>query len=97
MAALAGGTVAEFQAQLKTTEMFYQPGNAVKFSQSSELKKTMDYVRKFSFDKGLFGNNASSPDFVGIEMANGDVLGSKKNVKLRFTSKYMDMAAKSEL
>jgi NitT/TauT family transport system substrate-binding protein len=93
----AGGTVAEFQAQLKTTAMFYKPVDAVKFTQSPELTKTMDFVRKFSFDKGLFGKNASSPDFVGIEMSNGDVLGSKDNIKLRFTTKYMDMAAKSKL
>jgi len=97
IADLAGGTVAEFQAQLKTTAMFYQPEEAVNFTQSSELTKTMDYVRKFSFDKGLFGSNASSPDFVGIEMSNGDVLGNKENIKLRFTTKYMDMAAKNRL
>lgn len=97
MAYLAGGTKSEFQAQLKTTAMYYKPADAVKFTQSPDLKKTMDYVRKFSFDKGLFGNNASSPDFVGIEMANGDVLGSKQNIKLRFTTKYMDMAAKGKL
>jgi len=97
IADLAGGTVAEFQAQLKTTAMFYQPAEAVNFTRSSELKKTMDYVRKFSFDKGLFGNNASSPDFVGIEMSNGEVLGNKDNIKLRFTTKYMDMAAKNQL
>lgn len=97
MANLAGGTQKEFQAQLKTTAMYYKASDAVKFTNSPELKKTMDYVRKFSFDKGLFGNNASSPDFVGIEFANGDVLGNKANIKLRFTSKYMDMAAKSSL
>lgn len=93
----AGGTVAEFQAQLKTTAMYYKPEEAVKFTQGAELKKTMGFVRKFSFDKGLFGNDASSPDFVGIEMSNGDVLGNKDNIKLRFTTHYMEMAAKSQL
>lgn len=97
MANLAGGTVAEFQAQLKTTAMFYKPGEGVKFARSPDLKKTMDYVRNFSFDKGLFGNNASSPDFVGIEMANGETLGDKNNIKLRFTAKYMEMAEKGSL
>ena len=97
MADLAGGTKAEFLAQLKTTAMFYNPSEAVAFVEGPDLKKTMDYVRQFSFDKGLFGSGAASPDFIGIELANGDVLGSASNVKLRFTSKYMDMAAQGTL
>ena len=97
IANLAGGTKAEYQAQLKTTAMYYKASDAVKFTKSSNLNKTMEYVRQFSFDKGLFGNNANSPDFIGIEMADGSVLGSKSNIKLRFTDKYMDMAAKGNL
>ncbi len=97
MANLAGGTRAEFQAQLKTTSMYYKASQAVKFAQSSDLNKTMEYVRQFSFDKGLFGNGASSPDFVGIEFVDGSVLGSKDNIKLRFTDRYMEMAAKGTL
>ncbi len=97
MSNVAGGTKSEFQAQLKTTAMYYAPKDAVEFTKSAKLKSTMDGVRKFSFEKGLFGNNASSPDFVGIEFDNGDVLGSKKNIKLRFTAKYMQMAAKGSL
>lgn len=97
MANLAGGTKSEFQAQLKTTEMYYSPEDSVKFINGQEMTKTMEYVRQFSFDKGLFGNGASSPDFIGIEMANGDVLGNKSNIKMRFTNRYMDMAAKGAL
>ena len=40
MADLAGGTVAEFQAQLKTTEMYYKAEYAVKFTQSAELAQS---------------------------------------------------------
>lgn len=97
MADLAGGTRAEFVAQLKTTAMYYSPDEAVKFTQGDSLKKTMQYVRQFSFDKGLFGNGAESPDFIGIEMADGSVLGNPSNIKMRFTDKYMDMAAKGSL
>ena len=64
MADLAGGTKAEFQAQLKTTAMYFKASDAVTFAQSDELKKTMDYVRQFSFDKGQFGAGAGSPDFI---------------------------------
>ena len=57
----------------------------------------MEYVRTFSFDNGLFGQGASSKDFVGIQFPDGKILGNKKNVKFRFDSKYMDMAAKGKL
>jgi len=97
MADLAGGTLAEFKAQLDTTRMFYQAGEAAAFSRSDDLKKTMDYVRRFSFDHGLFGDGAGSPDFVGIEFPDGAVLGNKGNVKLRFDDSYMQMAADGKL
>ena len=97
IANLAGGTKAEYQAQLKTTAMYYRPDDAVAFVQSPELGKTMEYVRKFSFDKGLFGAGASSPDFIGIELADGNVLGDKSNIKLRFTNQYMEMAKQGAL
>ncbi len=97
IAGLAGGTKAEYTAQLKTTAMYYEAKDAVTFAQSAGLNKTMDYVRQFSFDKGLFGYGANSPDFIGIELTNGNVLGSKSNVKLRFTDKYMKLAADNQL
>ncbi|SMF57322.1 NitT/TauT family transport system substrate-binding protein [Pseudobacteriovorax antillogorgiicola] len=97
MAKQAGSSVEDFKNQLKTTSMFYNPSKAVGFAKDEKLKKTMDYVRTFSFDKGLFGSNASSKDFLGIEFSDGSVLGNKKNVKLRFTAKYMEMAASNKL
>lgn len=86
MAAEAGGTLAEFNAQLKTTKMFFTEKQADDFVKSADLKKTMDYVRTFSFDHGLFGEGASSVDFVGIEFADGSILGNSNHVKLRFPS-----------
>lgn len=97
MAANSGATEAEFMAQLKTTYMFYDPAEAVKQMESDNVMKTMDYVRQFSFDHGLFGQGAADPDFVGIEFPNGDVLGSKSNIKFRFDSSFMNMAAKGLL
>lgn len=90
MAAEAGGTLAEFNAQLKTTKMFFTQAEADEFVQSSGLKKTMDYVRNFSFNHGLFGEGASSVDFVGIEFADGSTLGNIKNVKLRFPTSNVE-------
>ena len=57
----------------------------------------MEYVRTFTFENGLFGQNASSKDFIGIEFPDATVMGSKRNVKLRFTEKYMRMAAEGKI
>ncbi len=92
MANASGATVAEFKAQLATTAMFYTPAEAVEFVVSQQPKQTMEHVRRFSFDKGLYGDMASSPDFVGIAFDDGQVLGDEGNVKLRFTAKWMQPA-----
>jgi len=97
MSAQAGATDAEFKSQLKTTAMFYKPQEAVDFVNSSKLIDTMEYVRTFSFDKGLFGNGAANKNFVGMEFPGNKTLGAKANVKLRFTDKYMKMAAEGKL
>lgn len=97
MAEQAGATVPEFKAQLRTTAMFYDASRAAQFVASIEPSKTMEYVRSFSFDKGLFGESAADKNFVGIQMANGDVLGDRGNIKLRFVADYMKMAAEGKL
>lgn len=97
MAKQAGGTDAELRSQLKTTKMFYSASEAAKVSASKQVKSTMDKVRNFSFDKGLFGDGASSPDFVGIQFPDGSVLGEKSNIKFRFDDSYMKKAANNEL
>ncbi|MBF0104787.1 MAG: ABC transporter substrate-binding protein [Deltaproteobacteria bacterium] len=97
MANKAGATVAEFKAQLKTTAMFYEPADAVEFAKGSKLKDTMEYVRTFSFDHGLYGQGAPNKDLVGIEFSDGQVMGNKANVKLRFDSSVMQMAVDGKL
>lgn len=97
MAKLAGGTEAEFRAQLRTTRMFYQAAEAVAFTKGPEVKKTMDYVRTFCFAHGLFGQGAASKEHVGIAFPDGTVLGDAKNVKLRFDASFMELAAGNAL
>jgi NitT/TauT family transport system substrate-binding protein len=97
MAKSSGATVPEFRAQLGTTAMFYKASDAVAFATGSQLPKTMDYVRTFSFSKGLFGQRARNKDFVGIAFPDSSVLGDPKNVKLRFTAEYMKQAAEDKL
>ena len=97
MAKSSGATVPELKAQLGTTAMFYKPADAVTFANGGQLKKTMEYVRTFSFSKGLFGKRARDKDVVGIAFPDGSVIGDKKNVKLRFTSDFMKLAAEGKL
>ncbi len=97
MAKTAGATLSEFKAQLKTTAMFYKPGDAASFAKGEDLKKTMEYVRSFSFDHGLYGEGAPDKDIVGIEFPDGSAMGNRKNIKLRFNSEFMEMAAAGRL
>lgn len=96
MAKQAGATQQEFETQLKTTFMFYNPADAAAFTRSKQLKQTMDYVRKFSYDHGLF-TGARSVDAIGILLPDGTVLGSSTNIQLRFDDRYMQMAADGKL
>jgi NitT/TauT family transport system substrate-binding protein len=97
MAKASGATVDQFKAQLGTTAMFYKAADGAAFAASPEVAATMDKVRKFTFSKGLLGQNAASADIVGIEFDDGSVQGDAKNVKLRFTAKYMKAAADGQL
>jgi NitT/TauT family transport system substrate-binding protein len=97
MAKFAGGTLPEFKAQLRTTAMFYKATEAADFARSPKLKETMEYVRTFSFEHELYGENAPDKNVVGIQFDDGSVMGDKGNVKLRFPAKYMQMAADGKL
>lgn len=97
MGAASGTDLAGFESQLAATKLFDKAADAVTFTASSDLPKTMDLVRNFLFEKGLLGSGASSADVIGIEMPDGSVLGDKGNVKFRFTTTFMDAAAKGGL
>jgi NitT/TauT family transport system substrate-binding protein len=97
MGVASGTDLAGFDAQLKATKLFDKPADAVAFTDSPDLEKTMDLVRGFLFDKGLLGSGAASADVIGIELADGKVLGDKANVKLRFSDAYMKDAAAGAL
>jgi NitT/TauT family transport system substrate-binding protein len=88
---------AGYEAQLAGMKMFWQPADAVAFIGSDEAYEAMDSVRQFSFEKGLLGEGADSPDFVGIAMPDGKTLGDTANIKLRFDAEYMQMAADGAL
>lgn len=93
MGAASGTDQMGFEAQLAATKLFPTPAEAVAFTDSPDLKTTMEKVRTFLFDKGLLGNGAPSADVIGIELPSGEVLGDAASVKLRFSNTYMKAAA----
>ena len=97
MGALSGTDLAGYDAQLKTTAMYYEPAKAVAYARSPELVKSMDLVRTFSFEHGLLGEGAKTKDAVGISFPDGQTLGDKDKVKMRFDATYMQMAADGKL
>ena len=97
MATASGTDLAGFEAQLATTKMFYDPAEAVAFTQSKDLPKTMEFVAKCLFDKGILGQGAAGPEFVGVSFPDGSIYGDANNVKLRFDSSFMAMAAEGKL
>lgn len=97
MGKASGTDLAGFESQLAATKLFATPAEAVAFVTGADAKTKFDYVRKFSFEKGLFGQGAKSVDDIGIAFPDGSVLGSKDNVKLRFDATFKQMAADGKL
>ena len=97
MAKASGTDIAGFNSQLATTKMFWTPAEAQAFAESPAVIKTMDLVRKFSFDHGLLGKGAKTADAVGIEFPGGKTLGNAKSITMRFDAGYMKMAAEGKL
>jgi len=97
MGKASGTDLAGFEAQVKATKLFVTPAEAYDFITSADAKTKFDYVRKFSFDKGLFGQGAKSVDDIGIAFPDGSVLGSADNVKLRFDASFKKLAADGKL
>ncbi|GAL56486.1 putative ABC transporter substrate-binding protein [Pseudescherichia vulneris NBRC 102420] len=97
MAAASGTDLAGYQAQLKTTHLFYTPADNLAFTTSSDLAKTMQRVAQFSFDKGLLGDGAQSADFIGMAFPGNVTQGDAGNVKLRFDDSFVKLAADGKL
>ena len=97
MAEASGTDLDGYRAQLASTEMFYDAADAVAFTQSAALPETMVNVAEFLFDKGILGEGAPSADFVGISYPDGTVTGDSGNIRFRFDTTYMQMAADGAL
>ncbi len=97
MAKASGTDLAGYQAQLAATELFYTPKDALAFVTDPSLPKTMAKVAQFSFDHGILGEGAASPEVIGMQFPGNTVVGDEANVKLRFDPSYVQMAADGTL
>ena len=97
MAKASGADVTAYEAQLKTTAMFYTPKSAVDYTAGAEIKNNMNTVRQFCFAHKLLGENTRSVDDIGIQYPDGSVQGSKANIKFRFDNSFMQLAALGKL
>lgn len=91
MAEASGTDLAGYESQLASTMMFHTPEEAVEFTASDALPKTMRYVAEFSFEHGLLGEGAPDAGFIGIQMPAGN-FGYEANTTLRFDPSYMEKA-----
>ena len=92
MATNAGTTLADYDTQLRDTEMFYTPASSYKFSTDSQLSKTMELVRNFS--KNI---DVKNTDDIGVLLPDGSTQGNSKNIKLRFDTHFVKMAMEGAL
>ncbi|KAJ54371.1 lipid kinase [Actibacterium mucosum KCTC 23349] len=97
MAEASGTDLAGYKAQLASTQMFYDPAEAIAFTEGEALKETMVNVAEFLFDKGILGEGAPSADFVGVAYPDGATTGDANNVQFRYDTTYMQMAADGAL
>ncbi len=86
-----------YKEQLSTTHMFYTPQSAVQMTASPDIKKTMDLVRQFCFSHRLLGEKTRSADEIGIQFADGTVLGKADRIRLRFNPTFMQLASEKKL
>src|SRR5258708_11470836 len=97
MAKASGTDLAGFGRQLATTHLFATPADAYAFVTADGVIKSMDSVRKFSFEHGILGQGASSVDAVGIQFPAGKSLGDPRNLKMRFDSGFSKLAMDGKL
>ena len=97
MAKASGTDLSGFGRQLATTRIFATAADAYAFVTAEGVVKSMDSVRKFSFEHGILGQGASSVDAVGIQFPGGKSLGDTRNLKLRFDSGFAKLSMDGKL
>lgn len=83
----ANCSLESYEAQLKTTAMFWTPSEAAAYNSGKEHQARMAKVLAY----------CTGTDSYGVSYPDGTVQGNKSNVSFNFDSTYMERAAKNEL
>ncbi len=97
IAAGSQDSLESYKEQLSTTNLFYLPEAAAKFTAAPDFKQKMNLVRQFCFTHGLLGSNTKSVDDVAIRYPDGTVQGKADRVRLRFDTTWMTLAQQGKL
>lgn len=92
MADAVGTDPAGFLSQMETLH-FFTAEEAIALVASPAFAETQKNITQFAWDKGLLGQAAKGPDYVGVAFEGGQVLGDESNVKLRFPATFMEQPA----
>lgn len=82
-----------FRSFEKSADTFLLPREAADFVADERFKSTMEFVRTFIFENGLYERDAIGLNTIGIEFTDSSILGDPQNIKLRFLTNYMNWAA----
>ena len=96
MASVSGTDLEDFDRQVATT-YFYGPEEGAEAYAGDTMPAIIDSTTSFAFSQGLLGPDAKDKGYVGVELADGTVVGDESNVKFRIDTSYMQAAAKGEL
>jgi NitT/TauT family transport system substrate-binding protein len=88
VAIAAQDSLATFNDQIRTTNLFYSPEAALEFMKAPAFQQKMNLVRQFCFTHGLLGDNTKSVDDVAIEYPDKKVQGKPDRIRLRFDTAY---------
>ncbi len=97
MAQAAGTSLENYQSQLRTTALLFTPEEMLRFVTSAKLPEAMQRVAQFSFEKGLLGSGADSPEAIGIAFPGGARYGNANNIRLRFDDGFVRLASEGKL
>ena len=96
MAGVLGTDLADFDGQVATT-YFYDAAEGAEVFGGPVMPGMIASTTGFAFAHGLLGPDAKDKGHVGVELADGTIIGNRENVKFRLDTSYMQAAASGEM
>jgi NitT/TauT family transport system substrate-binding protein len=96
MAALGKMSLQEFDNELKTTLLFYEPSEGLEFLSNANFALRTADIAQFLADQKLLGSAIGSASEVGIQLPGGQVLGNSNRVVLDFDASFMKLHAEGQ-